>query len=206
MLRCSCSRIVGSWVANPGERQAKPTSCMPSPVPSRAVSGLADVREVSGCGLDADPPLERSSLRGRCRAVDSSGEPAGSFLTMILGGCPARALHSDQRPTSREWCIRKTYDRGDTRSSAPCLGDASLDPGGGGGGGGGALLDAGLAGAAAEACGSRLVADDADEDDDGARFGYPLGLTSRSMAGGGSGVAAGGATAVDMKDRRLGRV
>lgn len=32
--------------------------------------------------------LERSSFRGRWRAVGSSGEP-GSFLTMILGGGPA---------------------------------------------------------------------------------------------------------------------
>jgi hypothetical protein len=26
MLRCSCSLIVGSWVTNPGDRQANPTS------------------------------------------------------------------------------------------------------------------------------------------------------------------------------------
>ena len=50
MLRCNCSRILGSWVWKPGERQASPTSCIPRLPLSRAVNG-ADGREV----IDADP-------------------------------------------------------------------------------------------------------------------------------------------------------
>lgn len=67
----------------PGDRQARPTSWMPSAPPSLAVSGLPVAGDVLFTFLD------RSNRRGRWRdEVDSSGEP-GSFLTMILGGPPA---------------------------------------------------------------------------------------------------------------------
>lgn len=43
MLRSSCSRIAGSCVWKPGDRQAKPTSCRIKP--SLAVKGVAEGRE-----------------------------------------------------------------------------------------------------------------------------------------------------------------
>ena len=46
MLRCSCSRMLGSWVWKPGERHAMPTSCIPRLPLSLAVKG-ADGREVA---------------------------------------------------------------------------------------------------------------------------------------------------------------
>lgn len=91
MLRCNCSRIVGSCVKKPGDKQARPTSCMPMLLASRAVRGLADGREVTGWAAVVDP-LDRSSRRGRGRDVESSGEAAGSFLTIIFGGLPGRDL------------------------------------------------------------------------------------------------------------------
>lgn len=93
ILRCTCSFMSGSWVTKPGDRQAMPTSLIPSPLVSRAVSGRAE----PGTPLLVDVFLERSSLLGRCLAVGgggggggcccTSGEP-GSFLTMILGAEP----------------------------------------------------------------------------------------------------------------------
>lgn len=83
MLRCNCSFITGSWVTNPGDKQARPTSWMPSPsldVSGRAVWGVLPVVEMVF--------FDRSSFLGRWRDVGSSGDP-GSFLTMILGGGPA---------------------------------------------------------------------------------------------------------------------
>jgi hypothetical protein len=82
ILRCNCSLIVGSCVTNPGERQAKPTSWIPSPLSL----------EVSGCprdpnGFELDEFLDKSNLRGLCRGVGRSGEE-GSFFTIILGGPP----------------------------------------------------------------------------------------------------------------------
>ena len=44
-LLCSCSRIVGSSVWIPGERQANPTSCM-AVRESRAVKGVAEGLEL----------------------------------------------------------------------------------------------------------------------------------------------------------------
>jgi hypothetical protein len=44
MLRCSCSLMVGSCVENPGERQAKPTSCMANG-PSLAVNWPPEGRD-----------------------------------------------------------------------------------------------------------------------------------------------------------------
>ncbi len=82
MLRCSCSFMAGSCVTKPGERHARPTSWMPRP--SLAVRG----RAVPGVVEFAAPPLDKSSLLGRCRGV-GSGEP-GSFFTMIFGGGAAR--------------------------------------------------------------------------------------------------------------------
>lgn len=84
MLRWSCSFMAGSWVTNPGDRQARPTSWMPRP--SLAVMG----RPVPGAPEPDAPPFERSSFLGRWRGV-GSGEP-GSFLTTILGGAALRVM------------------------------------------------------------------------------------------------------------------
>jgi hypothetical protein len=92
MLRCSCSRRAGSWVAKPGDRQAIPISWMCRP---------ADSREVRGAGRAVWGPREvailddRSSRLGRGRAVDKAGEP-GSFFTLINGGAPVRILQKEE--------------------------------------------------------------------------------------------------------------
>lgn len=85
-LRCSCSRIPGLLVAKPGERQAKPTSCMASPADSREVKG-AEGRPVCGPPRLFDMLDERSSRLGRGRDDGGAGEP-GSFFTLIMGGAP----------------------------------------------------------------------------------------------------------------------
>ena len=88
-LLCSCSRMAGSCVWKPGDRQARPTSWIARPAESRAVRG-ADGRAV--CGPRAPGVLEeRSSLLGRGRADCMLGEP-GSFLTLIIGGRVLRCL------------------------------------------------------------------------------------------------------------------
>ena len=88
-LLCSCSRMAGSCVWKPGDRQARPTSWIARPAESRAVRG-ADGRAV--CGPRAPGVLEeRSSLLGRGRADCMLGEP-GSFLTLIIGGSVLRCL------------------------------------------------------------------------------------------------------------------
>jgi hypothetical protein len=90
MLRCNCSFITGSWVTNPGDKHARPTSWIPRP-PSLPVSGPRPVAEVVFVFFD------RSSFRGRWRAVGRSGED-GSFFTMIFGGPPAfRELQIEPR-------------------------------------------------------------------------------------------------------------
>ena len=68
---------------------------MPNPVVlSRAVKGFAEVRAaMGGLVVVVVEPLDRSNFRGRWRdVVASSGDAAGSFLTMILGGALVRAL------------------------------------------------------------------------------------------------------------------
>lgn len=86
ILLASCSRIAGSWVVNPGDKQAIPTSCMRWLPP--AVSAPPVV--LGACPTPA--VLLRLSFGGRCRAdggPEAMGE-AGSFLTTILGrGEPA---------------------------------------------------------------------------------------------------------------------
>lgn len=85
-LRWMCSRMVGSWVWKPGERTAIPASCIP--IPSLAVSGVADGLDESPAGAAA-MLVERSSLRGRCRELlGRDGDEGGSFFTMILGAFP----------------------------------------------------------------------------------------------------------------------
>lgn len=121
--------MIGSWVTNPGDRQARPTSWMPSP--SLAVRGpLA----VAGLLPEAELEfLERSSFLGRWRGACKSGEP-GSFFTMILGAPPAfrEALGDDfvvaagaplGLPLPERWC---------------CWACALWDGGGGGAGASGA--------------------------------------------------------------------
>jgi hypothetical protein len=82
-LRWSCSRMVGSCVWKPGERQAMPMSkrfALPWPE-GRAVRAPEEWTMLW---------LERFSRCGRWRVVvveDMSGE-AGSFLTTILGAGP----------------------------------------------------------------------------------------------------------------------
>lgn len=77
ILRCNCSFMAGSCVTKPGDKQASPTSIIPSP--SLSPGSLAV------CAPEpARPPLERSSFRGRWRGGGITGDP-GSFLTTILG-------------------------------------------------------------------------------------------------------------------------
>lgn len=82
--RCNCCCIVGSWVLKPGERHARPTSCMTRALPALppALSLLVNGAE----GLPAPPVvwLLRSRRRGRCREVGIEGD-VGSFLTITLG-------------------------------------------------------------------------------------------------------------------------
>lgn len=80
--------MAGSWVWNPGDRQARPTSCMISPalsLPVRGPEGRA-LKAPEECTL-----LERSRRRGRWREAGISGE-SGSFLTTILGACECLEL------------------------------------------------------------------------------------------------------------------
>lgn len=83
ILLCSCSLMLGSCVWNPGDRHARPTSCMASP--SRAVNGpLA----VAGPWLLATD--DRSSFCGRCLLgpVCMLGDGGDSFLIDIFGAGP----------------------------------------------------------------------------------------------------------------------
>lgn len=80
-LLCTCSFMMGSCVTKPGDKQASPISWIPNPL-SRDPRGRA-----VAAPEPTWPPRDKSSLRGRWRAVVRSGEP-GSFLTMILGGPP----------------------------------------------------------------------------------------------------------------------
>jgi hypothetical protein len=85
-LRCSCSRIVGSWVWKPGDRQARPMSrrfALPWP-DGRAVSAPD---ECTMLWL-----LERFRRWGRCRVVVGISGELGSFLTTILGAGPRDLL------------------------------------------------------------------------------------------------------------------
>lgn len=90
-LLCSCSRMAGSCVWKPGDRQARPTSCIARPADSREVSG-ADGLAVCGPRL-FDILDERSRRLGRGRDVGMLGDP-GSCLTLIIGGTPRRLSHA----------------------------------------------------------------------------------------------------------------
>lgn len=92
ILRCSCSRMVGSWVWKPGDRQASPTSCIEAlSFPVKGADGRAERAPELGSVVD------KSNRRGLWREVVRSGEE-GSFLTTILGlGAPPRALLIDLR-------------------------------------------------------------------------------------------------------------
>lgn len=86
-LRCSCSRMAGSWVWKPGDRHARPTSWT-ARLPSRAVCGARGAAVVA----------ERSNFRGRCLVLElvvvlvvvsvaeprSPGDDGGSFFTDTL--------------------------------------------------------------------------------------------------------------------------
>ena len=55
------------------------------PIPSLAVIGVREGRELSGAGM-VDVFVFRSSLRGLCLEVPGSdGEEGGSFFTIIFG-------------------------------------------------------------------------------------------------------------------------
>lgn len=89
-LRCNWDRILGSFVWKPGDRHARPTSCMASPADS-----LADVNGAEGRAVCGPRPVaeleERSSRFGLGRADCMLGEPC-SFLILIIGGGPLRRL------------------------------------------------------------------------------------------------------------------
>lgn len=90
-LRCNCSFMAGSCVTKPGDKQARPTSMIPSP--SLSPGSLAV------CAPEpARPPLERSSFRGLWRGGGITGEP-GSFLTTILGAVELDTFRLKHSPT-----------------------------------------------------------------------------------------------------------
>lgn len=74
-LRCSCSRMIGSWVWKPGDKQARPTSWRDAVMgpPGGRTDRLLEGRLV-----------ERSNFRGRGRLCIRGDDP-GSFLTVICG-------------------------------------------------------------------------------------------------------------------------
>lgn len=77
MLLCNCSRMAGSWVENPGERHAIPTSCMrPRSAVSTPVRGVFPLAEV-------EMFFASESLGGRCLAVVGGSGEVGSFFTTI---------------------------------------------------------------------------------------------------------------------------
>lgn len=85
-LRCNCSRMPGLLVAKPGDKQARPTSCIARPAESREVKG-AEGRPVCGPPRLLDMLDERSSRLGRGRDDGGPGEP-GSLFTLTMGGAP----------------------------------------------------------------------------------------------------------------------
>ena len=77
ILLCSCSRMAGSWVENPGERHAIPTSCMrPRSVVRTPVRGVFPL-------VDVELFFASESLGGRCLAVVGGSGEVGSFFTTI---------------------------------------------------------------------------------------------------------------------------
>ena len=114
-LRCSCSRMPGSLVWKPGDRQAKPTSWIARPADSREVSG-AEGRAVGGAPVVA--VLEdRSSLLGRGREDCMAGE-RGSFLMLTVGGAPVRCLRGSHWSVSA--CIIRFPTHELTRGGSVC--------------------------------------------------------------------------------------
>lgn len=80
--------MVGSWVWNPGDKQASPTSCMLAP---------AEGLELSGAGTFV--VVFKSSRRGRWRPLAASdGEEGGSFFTIIFGFAWLREDNGDFFP------------------------------------------------------------------------------------------------------------
>lgn len=81
ILCCRCSFMTGSCVTKPGDKQANPTSWIPSP----------SLAPNAGRAVAAPEPvivfLDKSNFRGRCRVVGRTGDP-GSFFTIILGAEP----------------------------------------------------------------------------------------------------------------------
>ena len=80
--------MLGSCVWKPGDRHAKPTSCIPrlALALSLAVNGADGLEDIPAWALLGVLDV-RSNLLGRCRAVaGTSGEGGGSFLTIIFGG------------------------------------------------------------------------------------------------------------------------
>ena len=94
-LRCSCSRMTGSWVWKPGDRHARPTCCIEAvkgPPAGRTDKPLEDGRLV-----------ERSNFRGRGRLC-IRGEDPGSFFTVTCGPplapCDLRIMSACEAPIS----------------------------------------------------------------------------------------------------------
>jgi hypothetical protein len=88
-LRWSCSRMVGSWVWKPGERQARPTSC-------RFAEPWPEGRAVRAPDEWTMLWLERLRRCGLWRVVVGMSGDEGSFLTTILGAGP-RDLREEGR-------------------------------------------------------------------------------------------------------------
>lgn len=82
MLLCSCSRIEGSLVWKPGDRQAMPMSTPVERPAGRAVRAPDEWTTWA---------LARLRRLGRCRELGMSGDE-GSFLTTILGAGPRDLL------------------------------------------------------------------------------------------------------------------
>lgn len=101
MLLWSCSRMVGSWVWKPGDRQASPTSCMMVALSFELMGAGRAVRAPDECTMVW--LVERSRRLGRWREVVRSGDD-GSFLTTILGAGGPRAESGERLPSALSWC------------------------------------------------------------------------------------------------------
>lgn len=93
--------MLGSCVWNPGDKQARPTSC---------IVALTGNLELKGAGIFV--VVFRSSFRGRCRAlVFAGGEAGGSFFTTIFGFAVLRVLRDDI--ADEDSCVPFKYVLGD---------------------------------------------------------------------------------------------
>lgn len=94
------------------------------PMPSLAVIGVREGRELSGAGIE-DVFVFRSSLRGLCLELPGNdGDEGGSFFTMIFGAFALLPLSRQSSAVLKSKYVGcRTYDLGDL---FPSTGDLSF--------------------------------------------------------------------------------